>query len=87
MELITGFPRTWKKHDSIMVVVDRLGKVSHFIVVKSTNTASEVAQIFIREIVSLYGIPNDIISTKVPSSLLRLGRRCMQAWGQSYLSL
>jgi len=43
MDLITGFPRTYMKHDSIMVVVDRLTKVAHFILVKSANSASELA--------------------------------------------
>jgi len=44
-----------------MVVVDRLSKVSHFIVVKPTNSTSEVAKIFIREIVGLHGDPKNII--------------------------
>ena len=43
MDFIIGFPRTSKQHDSIMVVVDRLSKVDDFIVVKYTNSASEVA--------------------------------------------
>ena len=53
--------RTSRQHDSIMVVVDRLAKVAHFILVKSTNSASEVAQVFIREIVRLHGIPKKIV--------------------------
>jgi len=47
-----------------MVVVDRLSKVYHFIVVKYTNSASEVAQIFIKEIVRLHGVPKKIISNR-----------------------
>jgi len=31
MEFITGLPRIVRQHDSIMVVVDRLTKVAHFI--------------------------------------------------------
>jgi hypothetical protein len=34
MDFITKLPRTTKQHDSIMVVVDKLTKVSHFIPVK-----------------------------------------------------
>jgi len=37
MDFITGFPRTSKQHDSIMVMVDRLTKIAHFVVVKSTK--------------------------------------------------
>ena len=62
MDFITGFPMTSRQHDSIMVVVDKLSMVSHFIVVKSTNSASKVAQIFTREIVILHGVPKTIIS-------------------------
>ncbi len=43
MDFITGFPRTMRQHDSIMVVVDRLTKVAHFIPVKSTFSTSNVA--------------------------------------------
>ena len=43
MDFNTILPRTSKQHHFIMVVVDRLRKVAHFIVVKSTNLASEVA--------------------------------------------
>ena len=54
MDFITSLLRTSKQHDSIMVLVDMLSKVTHFIAVKSTNSASEVAQIFIGEIVRFY---------------------------------
>ena len=43
MDFIKGFLRTSKQHDSIMVLVERLNKVAQFIVVKYTNSATEVA--------------------------------------------
>ena len=64
MDFIIGLSRTSKQHDSIMVVVDRLSVVAHFIAVKSTNSASEVAQIFIRNTMRFHGVPNNIISNK-----------------------
>lgn len=36
MDFIIGFLIKVKRHDSIMVVVDRLRKVAQFIIVKST---------------------------------------------------
>lgn len=60
MDFITGLPRTVKKHDS--VVVHRLSKVTHFIPVKTTYSTSEVAQVFIRTIARLHGIPRNIMS-------------------------
>lgn len=64
MDFITSFLRRLKQHDSIMVVVDRLSKVSHFISMKSTNLASEVAQSFFKEIVRFHGVPKKIISER-----------------------
>lgn len=43
MDFITGFPRKVRQHDSIMVVVDRVTMVAHFILVKSTFSARNVA--------------------------------------------
>ena len=42
MDFIIGLPRTYRQHDYIMIVVERLTKVDHFIPVKSMNSASEV---------------------------------------------
>lgn len=47
MEFITGFMKTVRQHDSIIIIVDRLKKVGHFIAMKYTFSASDVAQVFI----------------------------------------
>jgi hypothetical protein len=41
---------THKQHDSIMVVVDKLTKASHFIPVKLTHKETNIAYIYMREI-------------------------------------
>ena len=64
MDFITVFPNTMKQCDSIMVIVDRLTKVAHFILVKSTFSASDVAYIFIRDVVILHGVLKNIVSEK-----------------------
>ena len=64
MEFIMGFPRTVRQHDSIMVVVEKLTKVAHFIPVKSTFSASDVAQVFIRDVVKLHGVLKKIVPDK-----------------------
>lgn len=48
-------------HDSIMVVVDKLTKETHFIPVKSTNKLNDIAKIFVRGIFRLHGFPKEII--------------------------
>ena len=62
MDFITGFPMTWRKHYSIMVVVDKLTKASHFILVKSTYKADAIAKILMKDIFRLHGFPKAIIS-------------------------
>jgi len=62
MDLITRFPRTGRQHDSIMVVVGRLSKVSYFIPMDSTISDSEVSHIFITKIMRFHGVPKKIIS-------------------------
>ena len=62
MEFIIGFPRRSTQHASIMVVVDRLTKVTHLIPIKTINSTSEIAQVFIKEIVIFHGIPKNIVS-------------------------
>lgn len=47
-----------------MVVVDKLRRDAHFMVVKSTHSTSDVAQVFIKEIVRLHGVPKKIISNR-----------------------
>ena len=66
MEFITGFPMTWRQHDSIMVVVDKLKKETHFISVKSTHKIDDVAKIFMKEILKLHGFPKAIVSDRDP---------------------
>jgi hypothetical protein len=61
MDFITNFPKTIKKHDAIMVLVDKLSKTSHFIPIKSTFKAIDVANIFMKEIFRLHGFPKTII--------------------------
>ena len=64
IDFITGFPNNQKQNDSIMVVVDKLSKAAHFIPVKTTFKASNIADIFMKQIFRLHGIPKVIISDR-----------------------
>jgi hypothetical protein len=55
MDFITGFPKTQRQNDSIMVVIDKLSKSAHFIPVKSTYKEINIAEIFMKEIFRLHG--------------------------------
>ena len=64
MDFITRFPIHMRQHDYIMVVVDKLTKASHFILVKSTYKANAIAKNFMKEIFRLLGLPKVIISNR-----------------------
>ena len=64
MDFIIGLPKCKKKIDSIFVVVEKLSKVAHFILVKSTYKEVHNSNIFLKEIFRLHGIPKGIISDR-----------------------
>jgi hypothetical protein len=64
MDFITGLPRSNRGHDSIWVIVDRLTKVAHFLPVKTTDRGQNLAELYIRRIVSLHGVPKRIVSDR-----------------------
>ena len=62
LDFITVFPLTQKQHDSIMVLVDKLSNYTNFIPMKSTYKYVNVAEIFLKEIFRLQGVPTMVIS-------------------------
>jgi hypothetical protein len=67
MDFITKLPRTMKQHDSIMVVVDKLTKETHFIPVKTTHKATNIANIYMKEVARIHGVPKEIVSDRDPN--------------------
>jgi hypothetical protein len=49
-----------------MVVVDKLTKAAHFIPLKTTHRVADVADIFLKEVACLDGIPKTIVSDRDP---------------------
>ena len=48
LDFITRFPKNQKQNDSIMVVVDKLSKETHFIPVKTTHKDGNIDNIFMK---------------------------------------
>ena len=55
---------TWIQHDSIFVVVEKLTKATHFIMVKSTHKTDDISKIFMKEIFKFHGLPKAIVSDR-----------------------
>jgi hypothetical protein len=64
MDFIVGLPRTQSGYDSIWVIVDRLTKVAHFILVKTTYSGLQLAELHMSRIVCLHGVPKKIVSDR-----------------------
>ena len=64
MDFIGPLPVTNRQHDSIMVVVDKLSKMAHFIPTRTTVTAPQAADLYWREVVRYHGIPSAIVSDR-----------------------
>ena len=64
MDFITNLPNNFRHHDSIMVIVEKLSKASHFIPIKSTYKFVNIADIFMKEIFMLHGVPKVIDSDR-----------------------
>jgi hypothetical protein len=64
MDFIVGLPRTQAWYDSIWVIVDRLTKVAHFILVKTTYSGAKLAELYMSRIMCLHGVPKKIMSDR-----------------------
>ena len=64
MDFVVGLPTTVGGYDSIWVVVDSLTKSVHFIPVQVKCMAEKLAELYISQIVRLYGVPISIISDR-----------------------
>src|SRR3989337_1596159 len=64
MDFIVGLPKSIRGNNAIWVIVDILTKVAHFILVKNTFNANQLAQLYMSRIVSLHGVPKSITSDR-----------------------
>jgi hypothetical protein len=63
MDFITGLPNV-QGRDCIYVVVDRLTKFAHFFAISSEYKATQVVELFFREVFRLHGLPKYIVSDR-----------------------
>ncbi|GJT55083.1 putative reverse transcriptase domain-containing protein [Tanacetum coccineum] len=57
MDFITKLPKTKSGHDMIWVIVNRLTKSAHFLVMREDYSIERLAKLYIDEIVARHGVP------------------------------
>lgn len=63
MDFVTRLPSSRGK-DAILVVVDRLSKMKHYIACNTTTSSEELAGLFIDNVWKLHGLPASIVSDR-----------------------
>ncbi|KAJ9538155.1 hypothetical protein OSB04_030888, partial [Centaurea solstitialis] len=81
MDLITKLPKTPRGFDAIWVIVDRLTKSAHFLPIQESSSADKLADIFVREIVRLHGVPVSIVSDRDTRFTSRFWERFQKEMG------
>ena len=66
MDFIVGLPPTHNNFDSIWVIVDRLTKFAHFILVRTDYRPHEYAELYFSHIVRLHSVLRTIVSDRGP---------------------
>ena len=83
MYFVTHLQRTPRRHDAVWVIVDRLTKSTHFLVVPMTFTLEEFCRLYIRGIVRYMECQSLSYQTGIPGLQYTFGRVSKRLWGHS----
>ena len=61
MDFVSWLSRSSKGYDSIWVIVERMTKSAHFLLVKIIDPVRKLAKLYLKEIARLYGVPVSIV--------------------------
>jgi len=81
MDFVSGLPRTTAGYDAVWVIVDRLTKSAHFLPIRTTYSVDKLAELFIKEIVRLHGVPLSIVSDRDTRFTSRFWQRLHDGMG------
>jgi len=81
MDFVTHLPRSVRGHDSIWVIVDRLTKCAHFLPINQKMNMDRLADLYVREVVRLHGVPASIVSDRDPRFTSRFWQSLQNALG------
>uniref|UniRef100_A0A803JPU4 Gypsy retrotransposon integrase-like protein 1 n=1 Tax=Xenopus tropicalis TaxID=8364 RepID=A0A803JPU4_XENTR len=63
MDFTTDLPPS-KGYNTIFVIIDRLTKMAHFVPLPKLPSAATTAETFIKEIIRLHGLPDEVVSDR-----------------------
>jgi hypothetical protein len=79
MDFVVGLPKAPSRQDVIWVIIDRLMKCAHFLPIKVTDSMDKLAELYVREIVRLHGVPISIVSDRDPRFTSRFWEKLQSA--------
>nr|GFA85174.1 putative reverse transcriptase domain-containing protein [Tanacetum cinerariifolium] len=81
MDFVTKLPKSSQGYNTIWVIVDRLTKSSIFTPIRETDPIDKLARIYLKEVVTRYGIAVLIISDRDPRFTSNFWRSLQNALG------
>ncbi|KAK5785605.1 hypothetical protein PVK06_040207 [Gossypium arboreum] len=81
MDFVSGLPLTQSKKDVIWVIVGRLTKLAHFVLIRTDYSLDKLAELYVYQIVRLHGVPISIVSDRDPRLTSRFWNKLQDALG------
>nr|GEU94711.1 putative reverse transcriptase domain-containing protein [Tanacetum cinerariifolium] len=81
IDFVIKLPKSSQGYDTIWVIVDRLTKSLIFTQIRETDPMDKLARIYLKEVVTRYGIPVSIISDRDPRFASNFWRSLQNALG------
>ena len=64
MNFVTRLPRSLRCHNVIWVIINRLTKFAHFLLVNMKYTLKKLVKLYLDEIIKLHEVPVSIVSDR-----------------------
>ena len=85
MDFVYKLPRTRNGYDGVWVIVDRVTKSAHFILMREKYYLNKLAELFLLKIVKYHGISVSIISDRDPRFTSKFWKAFQEALGAELL--